>query len=39
MELLNLQAYLKVPVDYPIAKVKYKIHKLEGVVDGLVEYS
>ncbi|MBX9806056.1 MAG: type IV secretion system DNA-binding domain-containing protein [Alphaproteobacteria bacterium] len=37
MKLPDLQAYLKFPGDYPIAKVEFKIHKLDGVAEGLVE--
>jgi type IV secretory pathway TraG/TraD family ATPase VirD4 len=37
MKLPDLQAYLKLPGDYPIAKVEFKIHKLPSVAEGFVE--
>jgi type IV conjugative transfer system coupling protein TraD len=37
MKLPDLQAYLKLPGDYPIAKVCFKIHKLPSLAEGFVE--
>jgi type IV conjugative transfer system coupling protein TraD len=37
MKLPDLQAYLKLPGDYPIAKVSFKIHKLPSVAEGFME--
>ena len=37
MKLPDLEAYLKVPGDYPIAKVTFEIHRLEKVAEGFVE--
>jgi hypothetical protein len=37
MKLPDLQAYLKLPGDYPIAKVEFKIHKLPSVAEEFVE--
>jgi type IV secretory pathway TraG/TraD family ATPase VirD4 len=34
MKLPNLEAYLKLPGTYPIAKVKFKIHNLPKVAEG-----
>lgn len=37
MKLPDLTGYLKLPGDYPIAKVEFKIHQLEKVAEGFVE--
>lgn len=37
MKLPDLQAYLKLPGDYPIAKVSFKIHKLPSMAEGFLE--
>lgn len=37
MKLPDLEAYLKLPGDYPIAKVKFKIHELPKIAEGFVE--
>lgn len=39
MKLPDLQAYLKLPGDYPIAKVSFKVHKFEKMAEGFVERS
>jgi type IV conjugative transfer system coupling protein TraD len=39
MKLPDLWGYLKVPGNYPIARVCFKIHKLERVAEGFVERS
>lgn len=36
MKLPNLEAYLKLPGTYPIAKVKFKIHNLSKVAEGFI---
>ena len=36
MKLPNLEAYLKLPGAYPIAKVRFKIHNLPKVAEGFV---
>lgn len=36
MKLPNLEAYLKLPGNYPIAKVKFKYHNLPKVAEGFV---
>jgi hypothetical protein len=38
MKLPDLQAFLKVPGDYPIAKVEFKIHRMEKVAEGFVKW-
>jgi type IV conjugative transfer system coupling protein TraD len=38
MKLPDLQAYLKVSGDYPIAKVSFKVHELPIVAEWLVEH-
>ncbi len=37
MKLPRLEAYLKVPGDYPVARIKFKIHDLPKVADGFLE--
>lgn len=37
MTLPDLTGYLKLPGDYPVAKVEFKVHKLEKVAKGVVE--
>jgi len=37
MKLPGLQAYLKLPGNYPVAKVCFKVHKLPSVTEGIVE--
>ena len=36
MKLPNLEAYLKLPGTYPVAKVRFKIHDLPAVADGFI---
>lgn len=36
MKLPNLEAFLKLPGNYPIARVKFKIHNLPKVAEGFV---
>ncbi|MGV8948894.1 MAG: type IV secretion system DNA-binding domain-containing protein [Candidatus Paracaedibacter sp.] len=36
MKLPNLEAYLKLPGSYPIAKIKFKIHDLPKVSEGFI---
>ena len=37
MKLPDLEAYLKVPGDYPIAKITFEIHRLAKVAEGFLE--
>jgi type IV conjugative transfer system coupling protein TraD len=37
MKLPDLTGYLKLPGDYPVAKVTFQVHKLEKVAEGFVE--
>ena len=37
MKLPDLHAYLKLPGDYPIAKVCFRVHKLPRVTEGFEE--
>ena len=37
MKLPDLQAYLKLPGDYPIAKVSFKVHKISSLASGFIE--
>lgn len=39
MKLPDLTRYLKLPDDYPVAKLTFQIHKLEKVAEGFVEVS
>lgn len=36
MKLPDLKAYLKVPGDYPVAKVSFKVHKLKKIAGGFM---
>ena len=36
MKLPDLEAYLKLPGDYPIAKVTFEIHRVDKVAEGFV---
>lgn len=37
MKLPDLEAYLKIPGDYPIAEVRFKINNLSIVTEGFIE--